>query len=93
MNDKVFFNSGLGVGAIIDGTIGFELYETKFDDGKDMRSVRIYPLDHKQDAGDRKEDNPLVKDGAFIELCFGSPKSVEVFVDVLNELKEIFKAE
>jgi len=90
MNDRVFYQSGLGVGAIIDGTIGFEFYKTKFD-GKDMRSVRIYPLDHKQEAGDRNEDNPLVKDGAFIELCFGSPKSVEVFIGVLNELKEIFK--
>jgi len=86
-----FYNIGNGVGVEIDGTIGGEFWRKELDDGGVMQSLRLYALDHKQEVGYRGEDNPLMTDGAFIELCFGSPKSVDIVIEWLELLKQEFK--
>lgn len=77
-----------GVGVLLDGGCGFQLIDFRPEEGKSYPCLRILPLKYKQEPGEMREDNEVVNECGFVEIAFGSEKSLDAMIDALNIMKK-----
>lgn len=81
------FRDSRGIGVFLDGGCGFQLGDFREED-KVHPALRIVPLKYKQEPGELNDDNEMILDAGFLEFAFGSVKSIDILIEVLNLMKE-----
>lgn len=86
--NRPFYQCEDGFGVLLEGSCGFQIRDLNHE-GKKYSCLTIRPLKHKQEPGTRMEDNEVMTDQGFMDLSFATSKSVDVFIECLQQMKEI----